>query len=182
MATSSNSGPPERSPRKRARLRAALETIVPAERFGDERTILAGTGQSVVGLVVAIVATFATQVLITRGMGAAAYGIVTLATQGALVLGFFSRFGMDMAAVRRVAIDLGQGERSRVRSIVGRASVIASMASVVVGAGVFALASRWPGRSSPPGWSRRGPRRSGPVPWPSRSRPWSRCTWGPPGA
>ena len=138
MATSSNST--DRSAGKRGRLRAALETIVPADRFGDERTILAGTGQGVVGLVVAVVATFATQVLITRGMGAAAYGIVTLATQGALVLGFFSRFGMDMAAVRRVAIDLGRGERSRVRAIVARASLIASVASVVVGAAVFALA------------------------------------------
>jgi O-antigen/teichoic acid export membrane protein len=138
LATSSN--PPRPPTGKRARFREALETIVPAERFGDERTILAGTGQSVVGLVVAIVATFATQVLITRGMGAAAYGIVTLATQGALVLGFFSRFGMDMAAVRRVAIDLGQGERSRVRAIVGRASVIAAASSVVVGIAVFLLA------------------------------------------
>jgi O-antigen/teichoic acid export membrane protein len=113
---------------------------LPSARFGDERTILAGTGQSAVGLVVAILATFATQVLITRVQGPAVFGIVTMATQGALVLGYFSRFGMDMAAVRRVAIDLGKGERARVRAIVSRASVIAGAASLVVAALVFGFA------------------------------------------
>jgi O-antigen/teichoic acid export membrane protein len=117
-----------------------VESVLPLQRFGDERTILAGTGQSAAGLVVAIGATFATQVVITRVLGPSAFGIVTLATQGALVLGFFSRFGMDMAAVRRVAIDLGQGARERVRSVVSRASVIAAVASLVVGGAVFAFA------------------------------------------
>jgi O-antigen/teichoic acid export membrane protein len=141
--SSSSSGPPPipagGSGRGRA-FRAALEQILPVERFGDERTIIAGTGQSAVGLVVAILATFATQVLITRVQGPAAFGIVTLATQGALVLGFFSRVGMDMASVRRVAIDLGQGERARVRAIVSRASVLAAVASLAVAALVFAFA------------------------------------------
>jgi O-antigen/teichoic acid export membrane protein len=137
LATSSNG--PGRG-RRGAGIRAALEDILPLERFGDERTILAGTGQSALGLVVAILATFATQVLITRVQGPAAFGIVTLATQGALVLGYFSRFGMDMASVRRVAIDLGRGERGRVRAIVSRAAVIAALASVVVAAAVFAFA------------------------------------------
>ena len=114
--------------------------MFPAARFGDERTILAGTGQSAIGLVVAILATFATQVLITRVQGAAAFGIVTLATQGALVLGYFSRVGMDMAAVRRVAIDRGQGEQARMRAIVSRASVIALATSLVVAALVFGFA------------------------------------------
>ncbi|MGH2692248.1 MAG: MATE family efflux transporter [Actinomycetota bacterium] len=137
MATSSN---PPGEPRKKGALRGALEDILPFERFGDERTILAGTGQSAVGLVVAILATFATQVLITRVQGPAAFGVITLATQGALVLGFFSRVGMDMASVRRVAIDLGQGERARLRAIVTRASVISTVASVIVAAIVFAFA------------------------------------------
>jgi O-antigen/teichoic acid export membrane protein len=136
LATSSN---PQQSPRPRG-IRAALESVIPFDRFGDERTILAGTGQSAVGLVVAILATFASQVLITRVQGPAAFGIVTLATQGALVLGFFSRFGMDMAAVRRVAIEVGGGERGRVRAIVGRASLIAAASSLVVGALVFGFA------------------------------------------
>lgn len=128
------------SSRRSRAVRRALESVLPVERFGDQRTILAGTGQSAVGLVVAILATFATQVLITRVLGAPAFGVVTLATQGALVLGFFSRFGMDMAAVRRVAIDVGRGRRDRVRGVVSRASVIAVISSVVVGGAVFALA------------------------------------------
>ncbi|HEV8681649.1 MAG TPA: MATE family efflux transporter [Actinomycetota bacterium] len=130
---------PSRAPRGRG-FRAALESAFPAARFGDQRTILAGTSQSAAGLVVAILATFATQVLITRVQGPAAFGVVTMATQGALVLGFFSRFGMDMAAVRRVAIDLGQGERARVRALVSRASVIAAAASLVVAGLLFAFA------------------------------------------
>ena len=136
MATSSSGKRPSRADR----IRGALESVLPLERFGDERTILAGTGQNVVGMVVAIIATFATQVLITRSLGASAFGIVTLATQGALVLGYFSRFGMDMAAVRRVAIDVGQGERSRVRAVVMRASIISTLFSVVVAGIVFVLA------------------------------------------
>jgi O-antigen/teichoic acid export membrane protein len=137
LATSNN---PPQSPRPPRGIRAALESVIPFDRFGDERTILAGTGQSAVGLVVAILATFGSQVLITRVQGPAAFGIVTLATQGALVLGFFSRFGMDMAAVRRVAIEVGRGERERVRAIVTRASVIAAVSSLVVAGLVFAFA------------------------------------------
>jgi O-antigen/teichoic acid export membrane protein len=146
LATSSNRGDPPRvrqgeaaSPDRPGGFRAALEQLLPFERFGDERTILAGTGQSAIGLVVAILATFGTQVLITRTLGAAAFGIVTLATQGALVLGFFSRVGMDMASVREVAIEVGQDRRGRVRGIVTRASVIAAVASVAVGLAVFLL-------------------------------------------
>jgi O-antigen/teichoic acid export membrane protein len=116
-------------------VRAALEDILPFDRFGDERTILAGTGQSAIGLVVAILATFLTQVLITRVQGPEIFGIVTIAAEGAVVLAYFSRMGMDMAAVRRVAIEVGRGERTRVRAIVARATVI----SIVVGIGVTAI-------------------------------------------
>src|SRR5918996_4051511 len=144
LATSSSDPAGER--RRSGRLRAAVEQVLPIERFGDERTILAGTGQSAIGLVVAILATFATQVLITRVQGPAAFGIVTLATQGALVLGYFSRVGMDMAAVRRVAIDLGRWERARVRAVVARAAVVAGAVSLAAGAVVFG-ASDWLARA-----------------------------------
>ena len=147
MATSSNPPDPPRvepdggSSTSRGRgFRAALESVLPFERFGDQRTILAGTGQSAIGLVVAILATFGTQVLITRTLGPGAFGIVTMATQGALILGYFSRVGMDMAAVREVAIEAGQGRRGRVRGIVSRASVIAAAASAAVAAAVFVFA------------------------------------------
>jgi len=137
LATSSN---PPGKPRKKGALRGALEDILPFERFGDERTILAGTGQSAIGLVVAILATFLTQVLITRFQGAEIFGVVTLAAEGAVVLAYFSRVGMDMAAVRRVAIEMGRGGRARVRGIVSRAVGISSLAGVLVAAAVFLAA------------------------------------------
>ena len=42
------------------------------------------------------------------GKGSAAFGQITVATQLAFVVGAATRFGMDMAAVRRVAIEIGQ--------------------------------------------------------------------------
>ena len=131
------SNSPSRPARKPGAIRSALEDILPFERFGDERTILAGTGQSAVGLVVAILATFLTQVLITRFQGAEVFGVVTLAAEGAVVLAYFSRVGMDMAAVRRVAIEMGQGARGRVRGIVARAASISAIVGVVVAVAVF---------------------------------------------
>ena len=132
LGTSSNSDPP------RGRIRGAFESILPASRFSDERTILAGTGQNAVGLVAAMLAAFATQILITRALGAAAFGVVTVATQLAFVGAAATRFGMDMAAVRRVSMDVGRGERARVRGVVARAAAIAGGISIGVGAGVFA--------------------------------------------
>ena len=93
--------------------------------LGDEgsryhATILAGTGQNVVGLAVFVVASFAMNILVARafGKGSAAFGQVTLATQLAFVAGAATRFGMDMAAVRRVAIEVGNGEAGRSRAMV----------------------------------------------------------------
>ena len=117
-------------------LRAAFGALRP----GDERTILSGTGLNVMGLLVAMVATFATQVLITRTLGAEAFGVVTVATQIAFVGAAATRFGMDMAAVRRVAIDVGAGESGRARGVVSRAALIGGALSVAVGVGVFMLA------------------------------------------
>ncbi len=134
MATSSN---PPGEPRKKGALRGALEDILPFERFGDERTILAGTGQATIGLAVAILATFGTQVLITRVQGAEVFGVVTLAAEGAVVLAYFSRVGMDMASVRRVAIEMGQGGSSRVRGVVSRAVGISAIAGVIVAIAAF---------------------------------------------
>ena len=135
MDTSSSTPPP-----RRGAVRTALEDILPFERFGDERTILAGTGQSVLGLAVAILATFATQVLITRVQGPEIFGVVTLAAEGAVVLAYFSRVGMDMAAVRRVAIEMGQGRRALVRGIVSRAILISSVVGAIVAVVVFLAA------------------------------------------
>jgi len=123
-------------------LRAAIEAVLPKERFGDHLTILSGTGLNVAGLAVFVVATFATNILISRVLGAAALGTITLATQFALVAGAATRFGMDMAAVRRVAIDVGKGEPGRGRSVMARAAAIAAAVSAVGVTAVFLGAGR----------------------------------------
>lgn len=141
-ATSSEPGPGSTPPRMSpvAGLRRAVEGALPKERFGDHLTLLSGTGQNLLGLAVYVVASFGTNVLIARafrGQGAAALGIITLATQLAFVIGAGTRFGMDMAAVRLVAIDMGKGEPGRIRPIVRRAVLIASVFSVAVAVALY---------------------------------------------
>src|SRR5437899_1406986 len=125
-------------------LRDAIRAALPKERFGDHLTILSGTGQNIAGLGVFVAATFATNVLISRAFGTSgpsALGTVTLATQFAFIGGAATRFGMDMAAVRRVAIDVGKGEPGRVRAVLNRAAAIAALVSLAAGVAVFVGAS-----------------------------------------
>jgi stage V sporulation protein B len=123
-----------------ARYRSLIGSALPRERFGDHLTILAGTGQNIAGLAVYVVASFAANILVSRELGAPALGTVTLATQFAFIAGAATRFGMDMAATRRVAIDMGRGEPGRVRAVVSRAVAIAAAVSVVVAVPVFVAA------------------------------------------
>jgi O-antigen/teichoic acid export membrane protein len=134
-----SAAPPPDRPTKG--LRGLLSNAVPGERGTDHRVLLAGTGQNLAGLGVFVVASLATSVLIARVLGNAALGLVTLATQLAFVGGAGTRFGMDMAAVRRVAIDVGKGEPGRARAVVRRAALIAALVSVVVATAVFLGAS-----------------------------------------
>ena len=120
-----------------ARLRSLVHTALPPERFGDHLAILAGTGQNIAGLAVYVVASLAANILISRALGARAFGVVTLATQFAFIGGAATRFGMDMAAVRRVAIDMGKGEPGRARAVVTRAAGIAAAVSVAAGTLAF---------------------------------------------
>jgi O-antigen/teichoic acid export membrane protein len=108
----------------------------------DHLTILSGTGQNIVGLAVFVVASFGMNILIARAFpeGSPALGQITLATQLAFVAGAATRFGMDMAAVRRVAIEVGRGEAGRSRAIVSLAVRIALGVSVAVGAIAFIVA------------------------------------------
>ncbi|MFN2590436.1 MAG: MATE family efflux transporter [Actinomycetota bacterium] len=111
----------------------------------DRLTVLSGTGPNIVGLGVSVAATFATNILISRGFGssgAAVLGVVTLATQFAFIAGAATRFGMDMAAVRLVAIEVGRGEPGRTPAIVGRAAAVAAVVSAI-GAGLVLL---WSGQ------------------------------------
>jgi O-antigen/teichoic acid export membrane protein len=123
------------------RLAGALD-LAGGEGARDHLTILSGTGQNIVGLGVFVVASFAMNVLIARvfGPGSAALGQITLATQLAFVVGAATRFGMDMAAVRRVAIEVGRGEPGRARAIVRLSVQIAAAVSLAVAVVAFLLA------------------------------------------
>jgi O-antigen/teichoic acid export membrane protein len=111
----------------------------------DLRVLAAGTAQNIVGLGVFVVGTFAANVLISRAfgggnLGAISLGIVTVGTQFAFIAAAGSRFGMDMAAVRYVAIEVGAGHRGRIRAVVSRSALIASAISLGVGVLTFVLA------------------------------------------
>ena len=132
------------TPEDIARAVEAAEAKAPtrSEAVRDQLTLLAGTGQNIVGLAVFMIATFGISILIARafGKGSAAFGQITLVTQLAFVAGAATRFGMDMAAVRRVAIEVGRGQPGRSRAIVRIAVWIALAVSVGGTAIVFALA------------------------------------------
>ena len=104
----------------------------PSDARRDYVSILAGTSQNVIGIGVAALATFGAQILITRTLGADDFGVVTVMTMAAFVLSFATRAGMDMAVLRDVAVELGQGRTDRIRSQVGRAVQIAAAVSTAV--------------------------------------------------
>jgi O-antigen/teichoic acid export membrane protein len=122
----------------------AEEAALPShsEEVRDRLTILSGTGQNIVGLAVFVLASFGMNILIARtfGKGSAAFGQITLVTQLAFVVGAATRFGMDMAAVRRVAIEVGKGQPGRARAVVRIAVEIAAAVSIGVGLLVLLLA------------------------------------------
>jgi O-antigen/teichoic acid export membrane protein len=92
--------------------------------------------------VVAALATFAAQILLTRTLGAKGFGIVTVATQAAFVTSFATRAGMDMAVLRDVAVESGEGRWERIRAPVTRAVAIAAGVSLLFAA-VGVIGSSW---------------------------------------
>lgn len=108
----------------------AAEPASVGPKGSDQRVILGNTGQNVLGLAIGAVATFAAQVIMTQRLGDRAYGVVTLTTQFAFIAAALTRFGMDVANVRLVAILVGRGEAARSRALVRRAELIALAVSV----------------------------------------------------
>src|SRR3990170_206779 len=133
-------------PTREGRLRSAIEGVLPRDRFGDHRDILGGASQNVLGLVVGAVAALGAQLLITNTLGAPRYGVVTLAVQLAFVGSTATRFGMDVANVRLVAILVGRGQSGRVRGLVVRSAAIAATVSVAAGLAILA-GSGWLART-----------------------------------
>ncbi len=120
-------------PARRRKVPGAIDAVLPRGRFGDQRDILGGAGQNVIGLAAGVLTTFATQVIMTRGLGPALFGVVTLTTQFAFIASTATRFGMDVANVRLVAILVGRGESGRTRPLVRTCAIIAGVISVLVG-------------------------------------------------
>jgi len=110
------------------------------DRRRDQRIILGNTAQNVLGLGIGALATFAAQVIITRRLGDEGFGVVTLTTQFAFIAATATRFGMDVANVRLVAILAGRGQLARARGLVARSVAIAAAVSIPVGLAVFVLA------------------------------------------
>jgi O-antigen/teichoic acid export membrane protein len=106
----------------------------------DQRIILGNTGQNVLGLAIGALATFAAQVIMTRRLGDEGFGVVTLATQFAFIAAAATRFGMDVANVRLVAILVGRGQAARARGLVRRSVAIAAAVSFPFGLAIFLLA------------------------------------------
>jgi O-antigen/teichoic acid export membrane protein len=98
----------------------------------DHLTILSGTTQNVVGIVIAALATFVANVLLSNTLGAGGFGVVTLLTQGAFVISFATRAGMDMAVLRDVAIHVGERKLGLIRVPVARATSVALGVSTAV--------------------------------------------------
>ena len=125
---------------------AAFESVLPRDKFADQRDIMGGAGQNVIGLAAGVLATFVTQLVMTHTLGASLFGVVTVATQFAFIASAATRFGMDVANVRLVAILVGKNERGRARPLVRKSAWIATCVSVPVSLVVFAL-SGWLGRT-----------------------------------
>jgi O-antigen/teichoic acid export membrane protein len=116
------------------------EPVAGGVHGSDQRVILGNTGQNVLGLAIGAAATFAAQVIMTRRLGDRSFGIVTLTTQFAFIAAAATRFGMDVADVRLVAILVGRGEAARSRTLVRRAGLIATAVSVPFAVLAFAIA------------------------------------------
>ncbi len=112
------------------------------DRARDQRVILGNTGQNVLGLAIGASATFAAQVIMTNRLGDQGFGIVTLTTQFAFIAAAATRFGMDVANVRLVAILVGRGQAARSRGLVRRAVAIATVVSIPFAIAALAL-SPW---------------------------------------
>ena len=81
----------------------------------DERVLLRGTVANVAGLLAGVAAAFGVQVLLGRTLPAGGLALVTIAVQVAFVASAGARFGMDVAAVRLVAIAQGAGDPGTLR-------------------------------------------------------------------
>ncbi len=117
------------------------DCVPPHAPMSDHRTLLSGTALNIVGLAAGVVAAFGVQVLMGRHLGRSGLGLVTVAVQVAFVAAAGSRFGMDLSAVRDVAIARGAGRLGTMRSLVDRCTGVAFAVSVAAAAVIGAVAA-----------------------------------------
>lgn len=115
---------------------------LPEDRSGDHPTISAGAGRNVAGLIVFVLASLGINVLIAHGEGPRSLGTITLAVQLAFVGAAGTKVGIDLAAARKVALDVNRGKPGRARVVVDRAVAIAAVVSSVVALAIFEGAGR----------------------------------------
>jgi O-antigen/teichoic acid export membrane protein len=135
-------------PEEEALLEAALaepKGVFAGTGGKDFRVLAAGTAQNIVGLAVFVIGSFAANILIARAFGggstgAIALGIVTIGTQFAFLAAAGTRFGMDMASVRYVSIEVGAERPGRMHAVVARSVLIALGISTLIGLATVALA------------------------------------------
>jgi O-antigen/teichoic acid export membrane protein len=113
----------------------------------DERVLLRGTAANVAGLLAGVAAAFGVQVLLGRTLPAGGLALVTIAVQVAFVASAGARFGMDVAAVRLVAIAQGAGEPGTLRSLVDRCAAVAAVASAATAVAIAAASPLTGGRA-----------------------------------
>jgi len=107
----------------------------------DYLVIFSGVSQNVMGLAAAAVGMLVVQVLLTRALGAPGFGVVTVLSQAAFVASFGTRAGMDMAILRAVAIEAGEGRYGTIRGRVTRAVFIAAIVSTAAAVAAVAFKS-----------------------------------------
>lgn len=106
----------------------------------DHKNILGGTAQNVVGVVVFGLATAIATVMLTRTLDKGVFGVVMGATTFGYITSAATRFGMDVACVRLVAILIGRDQSSRTRALVNKAVLISASISFTVGILIFLAA------------------------------------------
>ncbi len=125
---------------------SSLEPPRPGGR-SDTHTLLAGTGANVIGLAAGVLAAFGVQLLLGRSLPHGGLALVTVAVQFAFVAAAGARFGMDVAAVRAVAIGAGGAGVAGLRSLVDRCAGVALGAGAVLAVAVAAAAPLAGGRA-----------------------------------
>jgi len=110
-----------------------------AEEFKDKLTkkIAKGGSISFLGQFGGKLTKFLFQILLTRVLGAASYGLFSLGYAALNTSSTFSRFGLHHALVRFGSVFRGKKEKSKLKGIITLAFLLSFLISIVVGATLY---------------------------------------------